>query len=75
MSIYKLSYRCWELQPPTDDERRPHFDTEADALRDLKEDRENAGEPYPDTKAVQIDAPCWLVQCDRGVRGRARHRG
>lgn len=58
--------RCWELQPPTDEERWPHFDTEAAALEALQDDRENDGgdNPYPDAKAVQLAAPCFVVQCD-----------
>ena len=64
MTIHQLPGRCWELQPPTDEERYPHFDTEAEALADLKEDRENHEQAYADTKPVQLDAPCWVVQCD-----------
>ena len=64
MTIHQLPNRCWELQPPTDDERHSHYDTEAGALQSLKEDRENDEQPYADTKPVQLDAPCWLVQCD-----------
>lgn len=64
MTIHQLPDRCWELQPPTDEERYPHFDTEAEALAALKEDRENHGEPYPDTKPAQLGDRCWVVQCD-----------
>ena len=64
MTIHQLPDRCWELQPPTDDERRPHFDTEAEALDALKEDREGDAGAYPDTKPVQMESPCWVVQCD-----------
>ncbi len=64
MTIHQLPERCWELQPPTDDERSPHYDTEAAALEALKEDRENDDQPYADTKPVRLDAPCWVVQCD-----------
>ena len=64
MSIRELPHRCWELQPPTDDERSPHYDTEAGALAALAEDREDHGEPYLDTRPVQLEAPCWAVQCD-----------
>ncbi len=64
MTIHQLPGRCWELQPPTDDERSPHYGTEAAALEALKEDRENDEQPYADTKPVQLGSPCWLVQCD-----------
>ena len=64
MTIHQLSHRCWELHPPTDDERSPHYGTEAKALEALKEDRENDDQPYAETKPVQLDAPCWAVQCD-----------
>lgn len=64
MTIHQLRERCWELQPPTDDERSPHYGTEAAALEALKEDREDHGTPYADTRPVQLAAPCWLVQCD-----------
>ena len=64
MTIYQLPHRCWELQPPTDDERGTHYDTEASALEALAEDRENHEEPYADTMAVQLADPCWAVQCD-----------
>jgi len=29
MTIYQLPHRCWELQPPTDDERSPHYELDA----------------------------------------------
>ena len=64
MTIHQLPHRCWELQPPTDDERSPHYGTEAGALAALKEDRENHDAAYADTKPVQLEAPCWAVQCD-----------
>jgi hypothetical protein len=64
MTIHQLPDRCWELQPPTDDERGTHYDTEAAALRGLKEDRENDEKPYAETKPVQLPAGCWAVQCD-----------
>lgn len=64
MTIHKLSHCCWELQPPTDDERHFHYDTEIEARRALKEDRENDDQPYPETKPVQMESPCWVVQCD-----------
>jgi hypothetical protein len=64
MTIHQLKERCWELRPPTDDERHPHYETEAAALDALKEDRENDDQPYPETKPVQLGSPCWLVRCD-----------
>jgi len=64
MSIYQPPHRCWELQPPADDERSTHYDTEAAALEALAEDRENREEPCADTVPVQFAAPCWVVQCD-----------
>ena len=64
MTIHQLKERCWELQPPTDDERHPHYDTEASALEGLREDRENDEQPYADTKPAHLAAPCWVVQCD-----------
>jgi len=64
MTIHQLKERCWELQPPTDDERSPHYDTEAAALESLREDRENDEQPYAETKPVRLASPCWLVQCD-----------
>lgn len=64
MTIHQLKEPCWELQPPTDDERRPHFTTEAAALEALKEDRENDDQPYASTRPVLLGAPCWLVRCD-----------
>ena len=63
MTIHQLPDRCWELQPPTDDDH-PHYDTEADALRALAEDREDDERRHADTKPVQFAAPCWVVQCD-----------
>ena len=30
----------------------------------MKEDRGNDGEPYADTKPVQLGCRCWVVQCD-----------
>ena len=64
MTIHQLPERCWELQPPADDERSPHYVTEAKALEALKEDRENDNQPYAETRPVQLNAPCWAVQCD-----------
>lgn len=64
MTIHQLPEPCWELRPPTDEERHPHYDTRADALRALKNDRENDGEPYPDTKPVQLGDRCWVIQSD-----------
>ena len=64
MTIYQAKERCWELQPPTDDERHPHYHTELEARQALEEDRENDEQPYADTKPVQLDGPCWAVQCD-----------
>ncbi len=64
MSIHQLSHRCWELRPPTDDERSPHYDSEAAVLEALKEDRENGDQPYAETKPAQLAGPCWVVQCD-----------
>ena len=64
MTIHQLKERCWELQPPTDDERSPHYGTELEARQALKEDRENDEQPYAETRPVQLDAPCWAVQCD-----------
>jgi len=64
MTIHQLKDRCWELRPATDEERYPHYDTDADAFHALKENRENDGDPYPDTKPVQLDDRCWVVRCD-----------
>jgi hypothetical protein len=64
MTVHQLPGRCWELQPPTDDERTPHYGTEAAAMESLREDRENDRQPYADTKPVQLDTPCWVVRCD-----------
>lgn len=66
MTIHQLAKPCWELQPPTDPERMPHYGTEAEALTALAEDRENDERPYAGTKPVLIAAPCWLAQCDGG---------
>lgn len=64
MTIHQLKDRCWELRPPADDERCPHFDSEAAALDALKDDRGDDPEAYAATKPVRLDAPCWMVQCD-----------
>ena len=68
MTIHQLKDRCWELQPPLDDDRNPHYDNEAAALDALDEARDEAGDkdhlPDPATKPVQLASPCWLVQCD-----------
>lgn len=64
MTIYQLKERCWELQPPLDDEHRPHYDTEAEAREALDEATDEAGDADPATKPVQLAAPCWLVRCD-----------
>lgn len=64
MTIHQLKDRCWELQPPADDDRQSHYHTEADAMQALTEDRDGDPEAYPDTKPVLLDVPCWLVECD-----------
>lgn len=62
MSIRQLTYRCWELNNPADDERTIHKGTEADiraALNDIKAE-------CPDSTASVhlLDAPCWVAECD-----------
>ncbi len=66
ITIHQLEDRCGDPRPPLDDERERHYDTEAEALADLKEARDDAddAEAHPGTKAVQTDGPCWLVRCD-----------
>jgi hypothetical protein len=68
--IRQLDHRCWHLDPPPEDERDPHYDNRHDAddaLRDLREER---GPDPLDLAALeschakQLDAPCWVVQCD-----------
>jgi hypothetical protein len=62
MSIFQLADRCWELTDPADDERTPHYESEAAAQAALKELRDED----PDTKASirLLEAGCWLAQCD-----------
>jgi hypothetical protein len=65
MTIYQLPQPCWATDPASldgDDERQPHYDTEAGALRDIADAREE--NPGLKAGARQLDAPCWVVQCD-----------
>jgi hypothetical protein len=65
MTIHQLPDRCWATDPASldgDDERQPHYDSEADALREIKDAREE--NPELTAAARQLDAPCWVVQCD-----------
>ena len=62
MSIRQLSYRCWELDDPSNGEGKRHLKdkTEADeAVKELCDEHPGA------TASMRLlDAPCWLVQCD-----------
>ena len=64
MSIHQFAHRCWELSDPADDDRTRHFEEQSaadEAIRELRDEN-------PDTTASvhQLDAPCWVVECDGG---------
>ena len=62
MSIHQLDFRCWVLDDPSQDEGERHFKDAAGVNAALSGARED--DPGTKASARQLDAPCWLVQCD-----------
>jgi hypothetical protein len=72
MTIRQLKGPCWVLDPSPygdDDYGIPHYDTQekaADALAELREEREPDPEGLERLKGVQVkqeDGPCWVAEC------------
>jgi hypothetical protein len=65
MAIYQLKERCWATDPASldgDDERQPHYDTEAGARRAITEAREENADLAATVR--QLGTACWVIQCD-----------
>lgn len=62
MSIHQLSDRCWVLDDPAQDEGERHFEDASGANAALTRAREE--DPATKASVRQLDAPCWLVECD-----------
>lgn len=73
MTIHQLKHPCFVLDPSPygdDDYGVPHYATQgkgAEALKELREEREPDPEGLARLKGVQVrqeDAPCWVAECD-----------
>lgn len=64
MTVHQLKEPCWVIDPePPGENYHRHYDTRSEARTDL---RQAVLDGYTDlkSKAVQLDAACWLIKCD-----------
>ena len=74
MTIHQLKDPCWVLDPSPygdDDYGDPHYGTEIEAAKGLRELREERADDYPERLAAAMaarvkrdESPCWVAECD-----------